>query len=165
MVLTARGPEQQAQGVNNTLAYINLALALGSVGKPSGGFGTLTGQGNGQGGREHGQKADQLPGYRRIDDPAAREHVADVWDVPASALPGAGKSASELIDVDRRDEACARCSSWARTSPSRRRTAIRVGERLRALDCWSSPTSSCPRRRSSPTSCCRPRSGPRRTAR
>ncbi len=26
------------------------------------------GQGNGQGGREHGQKADQLPGYRRIDD-------------------------------------------------------------------------------------------------
>ena len=27
MVLTARGPEQQAQGVNNTLAYINLALA------------------------------------------------------------------------------------------------------------------------------------------
>ena len=72
MILTARGPEQQAQGVNNTLAYINLALALGSVGKPSSGFGTITGQGNGQGGREHGQKADQLPGYRRIDDPAAR---------------------------------------------------------------------------------------------
>ncbi len=32
MVLTARGPEQQSQGVNNTLAYINLALALGMVG-------------------------------------------------------------------------------------------------------------------------------------
>ena len=29
MVLTARGAEQQAQGVNNVLAYINLALALG----------------------------------------------------------------------------------------------------------------------------------------
>ena len=73
MILTARGPEQQAQGVNNTLAYINLALALGSVGKPFSGFGTITGQGNGQGGREHGQKADQLPGYRRVDDPAARD--------------------------------------------------------------------------------------------
>src|SRR5262245_58587401 len=69
MILTSRGPEQQAQGVNNALAYINVALALGSVGKPSSGYGTLTGQGNGQGGREHGQKADQLPGYRRIDDP------------------------------------------------------------------------------------------------
>src|SRR4030095_8268716 len=29
MVLTARGPEQQAQGVNNTLAYLNLAPAAG----------------------------------------------------------------------------------------------------------------------------------------
>ena len=43
---------------------------------PGSGYGCLTGQGNGQGGREHGQKADQLPGYRRIDDPAARAHVA-----------------------------------------------------------------------------------------
>ena len=72
MILTARGPEQQSQGVNNTLAFINLALALGLPGRPFSGFGTITGQGNGQGGREHGQKADQLPGYRRIDDPEAR---------------------------------------------------------------------------------------------
>src|SRR6185369_7954281 len=72
MVLTARGAEQQAQGVTNTLAFINIALALGQVGRAYGGYGCLTGQGNGQGGREHGQKADQLPGYRRIDDPAAR---------------------------------------------------------------------------------------------
>ena len=74
----ARGPEQQAQGVNNTLAYINLALALGNVGKPFSGYGTFTGQGNGQGGREHGQKADQLPGYRRIDDPRPRTGRRDL---------------------------------------------------------------------------------------
>jgi assimilatory nitrate reductase catalytic subunit len=98
MILTARGPEQQAQGVNNTLAYINIALALGAVGKPFSGYGCLTGQGNGQGGREHGQKADQLPGYRRIDDPAARVHVAQVWGVTESAIPGPGKSAYELLD-------------------------------------------------------------------
>ena len=98
MILTARGPEQQAQGVNNTLAYINLALALGAVGRPFGGFGTLTGQGNGQGGREHGQKSDQLPGYRRIDDPIARQHVAAVWGVPPESIPGAGLSAVELFD-------------------------------------------------------------------
>ena len=91
MILTARGPEQQSQGVSNTLAYINLALALGAVGKPFSGFGCLTGQGNGQGGREHGQKADQLPGYRRIDDDGARAHMADVWGMPASAIPGVGQ--------------------------------------------------------------------------
>ena len=97
MILTARGPEQQSQGVNNTLAYINVALALGAVGRPFSGFGCLTGQANGQGGREHGQKADQLPGYRRIDDEIARAHIADVWGLPASAIPGVGKSAYELL--------------------------------------------------------------------
>ncbi len=98
MILTARGPEQQAHGVDNTLAYINVALAIGAVGRPYSGYGCLTGQGNGQGGREHGQKADQLPGYRNIADRAARDHVADVWEVPSSAIPGAGKSAFELLD-------------------------------------------------------------------
>jgi assimilatory nitrate reductase catalytic subunit len=97
MILTGRGPEQQTQGVANTQAYINLALALGAVGRPSGGYGTLTGQGNGQGGREHGQKADQLPGYRRIDDPAARRHMAAVWGVEEGSIPGAGVSAHELL--------------------------------------------------------------------
>ncbi|MGH3911725.1 MAG: molybdopterin oxidoreductase family protein, partial [Pseudonocardiaceae bacterium] len=62
-------------------------------------YGCVTGQGNGQGGREHGQKADQLPGYRRIDDPAAREHVARVWGVEPQTLPGAGRSAYELFDA------------------------------------------------------------------
>ncbi len=60
-------------------------------GRPGSGWGCLTGQGNGQGGREHGQKADQLPGYRSITDPAARAHVAGVWgvDPERSARPGA----------------------------------------------------------------------------
>jgi assimilatory nitrate reductase catalytic subunit len=98
MVLTARGAEQHATGVNNVFAFINLALALGKVGRPFSGFGTLTGQGNGQGGREHGQKADQLPGYRSIHDPAARRHIANVWGISESDLPKAGKSAYELLD-------------------------------------------------------------------
>jgi assimilatory nitrate reductase catalytic subunit len=99
MILSARGPEQQAQGVNNALAYINVALALGLPGRPYSGFGSLTGQGNGQGGREHGQKSDQLPGYRSIADPEGRQHVASVWGVDAGDLPSAGLSAYELIDA------------------------------------------------------------------
>ena len=83
IVLTARGAEQHSQGTATVLGWINVALALGMPGKEYAGYGCLTGQGNGQGGREHGQKADQLPGYRMIDDPAAREHVARVWGVDA----------------------------------------------------------------------------------
>jgi assimilatory nitrate reductase catalytic subunit len=96
-ILTARGTEQHASGVSTAAAWINLALALGLPGTTGSGWGCLTGQGNGQGGREHGQKADQLPGYRRIDDPLARRHIAAVWGVPAGALPGAGRSAYELL--------------------------------------------------------------------
>ncbi|PWU61802.1 nitrite reductase [Micromonospora globispora] len=98
IILTARGAEQHAKGVDTVTAFINLTLALGLPGRPGSGYGCLTGQGNGQGGREHGQKADQLPGYRRIDDPAAREHVAQVWGVPADTLPGPGVPAYRLLD-------------------------------------------------------------------
>ena len=96
-VLTGRGAEQHAKGTDTVTAAIDLALALGLPGRPGSGFGTLTGQGNGQGGREHGQKADQLPGYRRIDDPAARAHVAAVWGLAPEELPGPGVSAVELL--------------------------------------------------------------------
>jgi assimilatory nitrate reductase catalytic subunit len=99
MILTARGPEQQSHGVNNALSFINLALALGKAGKPYCGYGCLTGQGNGQGGREHGQKADQLPGYRRLDNPEHRAYIAQVWDVDEADLPGPGRSAYEMLDT------------------------------------------------------------------
>ena len=99
MILSGRGPEQQSKGVDTVLALANLMLALGKVGKPSSGFATLTGQGNGQGGREHGQKADQLPGYRLIADPEHRAAVAAVWGVDADSLPGPGKSAYELLNA------------------------------------------------------------------
>ncbi|WP_370641971.1 molybdopterin oxidoreductase family protein [Amycolatopsis sp. TNS106] len=98
-VLTARGTEQHANGTAMVNAWINLSLALGLPGRKGSGFGCLTGQGNGQGGREHGQKADQLPGYRKIDDPAAREYVAGVWGVPPESLPGPGRSAVELLEA------------------------------------------------------------------
>ncbi|EPH43456.1 putative Assimilatory nitrate reductase catalytic subunit [Streptomyces aurantiacus JA 4570] len=99
MVLTARGPEQQAKGTDTVAAWINLCLATGRPGRPLSGYGCLTGQGNGQGGREHGQKADQLPGYRKLTDPAARAHVAGVWGVDPDSLPGPGRSAYELLDA------------------------------------------------------------------
>lgn len=97
IVLTARGLEQQVNGVENTLNFINLALITGKVGRKGCGYGAVTGQANGQGGREHGQKADQLPGYRLIEDPEAREHVAAVWGIDPDELPGKGVSAYEML--------------------------------------------------------------------
>lgn len=99
MLLSGRGPEQQSKGADTVLAFTNLMLALGKVGKPYCGYGTLTGQGNGQGGREHGQKADQLPGYRSIVDLAAREHLAAAWGVSPEELPREGQSAYEMLDA------------------------------------------------------------------
>ncbi|TDO44126.1 assimilatory nitrate reductase catalytic subunit [Kribbella sp. VKM Ac-2527] len=98
-ILTGRGAEQHSKGTDTVTACINLALALGLPGRLGSGYGCITGQGNGQGGREHGQKADQLPGYRSISDPAARAYVAGVWGVDPDELPGPGKSAVELINA------------------------------------------------------------------
>lgn len=69
LIYHARGLEHQSKGVDNGVAAINLALATGNFGRPGAGYGTLTGQGNGQGGREVGQKASQLPGCCAIEDP------------------------------------------------------------------------------------------------
>ena len=99
MVLTARGAEQHSKGADTVPALINLALALGLPGTVGSGYGCLTGQGNGQGGREHGQKADQLPGYRRIDDPAARAACRRGVGHRSGAAPGPGTSAFELLDA------------------------------------------------------------------
>jgi assimilatory nitrate reductase catalytic subunit len=99
IILTARGAEQHRSGTDTAQAWINLALALGLPGRHGSGWGTVTGQGNGQGGREHGQKADQLPGYRSLADPAARAHVAGVWGIDPGDLPLPGRSAFELLDA------------------------------------------------------------------
>ena len=134
MILSARGPEQQSRGVDNTLAFINLALALGKAGRPHCGWGTITGQGNGQGGREHGQKADQLPGYRKIDNPEHRAHVAAVWGVPEAEIPGPGRSAYELLDAMGTDDGVRALLVMGSNVVVSAPRAGHVEERLRALD-------------------------------
>jgi len=96
-LMHARGMEQHAHGVNNCLAAINIVLASGRIGRPGCGYATLTGQGNGQGGREHGQKADQLPGGRDIENPDHRRKMADFWGIPEPELPHAGVDCYEVF--------------------------------------------------------------------
>jgi assimilatory nitrate reductase catalytic subunit len=96
-VVTGRGTEQQSQGVNGVLSLANFSLALGKAGRRRSGFGAFTGQGNGQGGREHGQKSDQLPGYRHLGNPEHRREIAAAWGMDESELPQPGPSACELL--------------------------------------------------------------------
>ncbi|SOE03397.1 molybdopterin oxidoreductase family protein [Blastococcus haudaquaticus] len=132
IVLTARGAEQHRSGTDTAQAYINLALALGLPGRPGSGWGTVTGQGNGQGGREHGQKADQLPGYRSLRDPAARAHVAAVWGIDPDDLPAPGRSAFELLDALGTDGGVRTllvlASNVAVSAPDARRVIRRLGD-------------------------------------
>jgi assimilatory nitrate reductase catalytic subunit len=83
--------------VQNALGTINLVLASGRIGKPKSGYGTIVGQANGQGGREHGQKCDQLPGWRDISNPEHRQYIAGVWNIDERDLPGPGVDAYEMF--------------------------------------------------------------------
>ena len=134
LILTARGAEQQSQGVANVLSFINLALAMGRVGRPYNGYGCLTGQGNGQGGREHGQKSDQLPGYRRLDDAGAREEMARLWGIPPEDLPGPGRSAYELLDTLGRDRGVRGLLVMGSNPVVSAPNATHIEERLASLD-------------------------------
>ena len=99
MLLHARGLEHHTKGVENVLSCINLGLATGKYGRPGCGVTTITGQGNGQGGREHGHKCDQLPGNRDITNPDHRAYVASVWGCPVDEIPGKGKTAQEIVNA------------------------------------------------------------------
>jgi assimilatory nitrate reductase catalytic subunit len=103
-LLHARGIEHHTKGVDNVISCINLVLATGRIGKPYCGYGTITGQGNGQGGREHGHKCDQLPGNRDITNPEHRKYIAGVWGIDEKEMPGKGLSAFEMIEAIHRGE-------------------------------------------------------------
>ncbi|WP_163528540.1 assimilatory nitrate reductase catalytic subunit NasC [Halobacillus ihumii] len=98
MIFTARGIEQQTDGTETVRTFLNILLATGKIGKPYSGYGAITGQGNGQGAREHGQKADQLPGYRAIENQDDRSYIAQVWGIDERQLPGKGVSAYKMFE-------------------------------------------------------------------
>ena len=96
-LMHARGIEHHSHGVQNVLGAINMVLASGRIGRAGCGYATITGQANGQGGREHGQKCDQLPGARDIANPAHRAYIAGVWGMDEREMPGPGVDAYEIF--------------------------------------------------------------------
>ena len=98
MIFTARGVEQHTNGSMTVRNFLNILVSTGKIGKPNCGYGAITGQGNGQGAREHGQKADQLPGYRSIENEEHRNYVASIWGIDQDDLPRKGVSAYEMME-------------------------------------------------------------------
>ncbi len=103
-LMHARGIEHHTKGVENVSACINLVLATGRIGRPYCGYATIMGHGNGQGGREHGHKCDQLPGNRDIENPEHRRYISQVWGIEESELPGNGLAAYEIMEAIHRGE-------------------------------------------------------------
>jgi assimilatory nitrate reductase catalytic subunit len=104
MLVHARGIEHHTKGVENCLTCINLCLATGKIGKPGSGYAMITGQGNGQGGREHGQRCNQLPSGRDIENAEHRQVVAERWGVPEEELPGQGLASTEMMEAIHKGE-------------------------------------------------------------
>jgi assimilatory nitrate reductase catalytic subunit len=98
-LLHARGIEHHSKGVDTCMSAINLVVATGRVGREGCGYAMITGQGNGQGGREQGQKADQLPGARDVENPEHRKYIASVWGVPEESIPHKGLSIVRILEA------------------------------------------------------------------
>ncbi len=98
MLLHARGIEHHSKGTDTVLSCINLVLATGRIGRPGCGYASITGQGNGQGAREHGQRCNQLPGARDIENPEHRRHIADFWGVAEQEIPHTGATAPQIME-------------------------------------------------------------------
>jgi anaerobic selenocysteine-containing dehydrogenase len=95
----AMGLNQAIDGVDRSLALVNLHLATGQIGRPGAGPFSLTGQPNAMGGREVGGLAGLLPGYRSVASPAHRREMAELWGVPVERIsPRPGRTSVEIFE-------------------------------------------------------------------
>jgi len=92
------GLNQSTVGTWKNNSIINLHLLTGQIGKAGAGPFSLTGQPNAMGGREAGLLAQQLPGYRVVEDASHRAEVERYWCRPAGSIrPQPGLSAVEMF--------------------------------------------------------------------
>ena len=82
------GITEHTHGTDNVYALSNLVLMTGHLGKPSAGLNPLRGQNNVQGANDAGASPVFLPGYQRVDDPAARGRFEARWGTSLSGECG-----------------------------------------------------------------------------
>ena len=88
MLAYTLGITEHTSGVNNVLACAALQMLLGNVGQALGGVNPLRGQNNVQGSCDMGALPDTYPGYGKVADAAAREHLERFWGVALPTEPG-----------------------------------------------------------------------------
>ena len=82
------GVTEHSQGSTMVMAMANLAMATGNIGRPGVGVNPLRGQNNVQGSCDMGSFPHELPGYRLIDDDAARHAFDAAWGVTLDSAGG-----------------------------------------------------------------------------
>jgi ferredoxin-nitrate reductase len=96
--LYCMGLGQSTVGMWKHNALINLHLLTGQIGRAGAGPFSLTGQPNAMGGREAGLLAQQLPGYRLVENGEHRREMERIWQLPAGSIsPRPGLTAVEMF--------------------------------------------------------------------
>src|SRR5439155_12047539 len=96
--LYCMGLGQSTVGMWKHNALINLHLLTGQIARAGAGPFSLTGQPNAMGGREGGLLAQQLPGYRLVEDTTHRRAMEAFWNLPAGQISHrAGLTAVEMF--------------------------------------------------------------------
>jgi formate dehydrogenase alpha subunit len=89
------GITEHIVGTHNVFSIANLAMTLGSVGKPGAGVNPLRGQNNVQGSCDMGALPNVFPGYQSVSDGAIRAKFEKAWG--ASIPPKAGLTVSDML--------------------------------------------------------------------
>jgi formate dehydrogenase alpha subunit len=87
-IVYSMGITQHVTGTDNVLSLANLAMATGSIGRPSTGVNPLRGQNNVQGACDLGALPNVYPGYQPVTDPAHRATFQNAWNAELSSEPG-----------------------------------------------------------------------------
>jgi ferredoxin-nitrate reductase len=96
--LYCMGLGQSTVGMWKHNALINLHLLTGQIARAGAGPFSLTGQPNAMGGREAGLLAQQLPGYRLVENADDRRAMESIWNLPAGQIsPRVGLTAVEMF--------------------------------------------------------------------
>ncbi len=93
------GVNHSSKGTDTVTAINNLALLTGNVGRVGGSPFSITGQCNAMGTRESGFTS-SLPGYRKFENAADREELAEIWKIPAERIPARrGLAYPDIVDA------------------------------------------------------------------
>lgn len=99
LFMWGQGLNQSRIGTRKVTSLLNIPFITGNIGKAGAGPLAVTGQSTAMSLREAGALPNLLPGFRKVDDPQARQEVADIWGVdPQKISPKAGRTIADILN-------------------------------------------------------------------